>query len=86
MCNTLHLPHGDRYWHTTEPAAVCGGSEIFIDFQVVMTLPTNAAQSWQLVDCAVCSLVGGGAFLMTPLSHAAQSWQLVECAEAIVES
>ena len=42
------------------------GSEIFIDFQVVMTLPTNAAQSWQLVDCAVCSLVGGGVFLMLP--------------------
>ena len=74
MCNTLHLTHGDRYWHTTDPAAVCEGSEIFIELQVVMTLPTHAAQSWQLVDCAVCSLVGGGVFLMTPLSHAAQSW------------
>ena len=57
----------------TQPRFV-GGSAIFIDFQVVMTLPRNAAQSWQLVDCAVCSLVGGGGFLMTPLSHADQSW------------
>ena len=86
MCSTLHLLHGDRYRPTTNPATVCGGPEIFIDSQVVMTLPTNAAQSGQLVDCAVCSLVGGGVFLMTPLSHADQSWQLVECAEAIVES
>ena len=45
-CNSLHLPHGDRSRHTTDPAKVCGGSNIFIDFQLVVALHNHAAQSW----------------------------------------
>ena len=46
MYNHLQLPTVDRYWLTTDPATACGGSNIFIDFQLVVALHNHAAQSW----------------------------------------